>query len=183
MLNYRNLKKIFSQKQYSWKEIEYFDSKWKQRIAVMAELIPIQSKSVLDLGCGKMWLNLFLPEEIEYIPVDYTDRGSGTIICDFNNGEFPTNQVDTAFVSGCLEYIHDYQEFIQFITKQTQYCVLSYCSTNFISSRRRRFKQNWVNDLSEEDIIKLFEAQAFSLHHLISQENSIFLFKKENTPL
>lgn len=158
--------------------MEYFDPAWKQRIELMASLIPVESKSVMDLGCGKMWLKAFLPEAVDYIPVDYTDRGAGTIVCDFNQGEFPPHQADTAFISGCLEYVHDYRAFIRLITQHNQHAILSYCSTNYISSQRRRFKQNWVNDLSEADIIRLFEAQNFSLKKLISQENSIFLFKK-----
>jgi len=64
MLSYRNLKRIFSQKQLSWKEMEYFDPAWKQRIETMAALIPKQSQSVLDLGCGKMWLKDYLLADV-----------------------------------------------------------------------------------------------------------------------
>jgi len=80
-----------------------------------------------------------------------------------------------------LEYIHDYKAFIQNIATHSQSCVLSYCSTKYISSQRRRFKQNWVNDLEEAEVIRLFERQNFTLQQLISQENSIFLFQRNTS--
>ena len=42
----------------SWKDFEYFDIKWKKRIQLMAALIDKET-TILDLGCGKMWLRVF----------------------------------------------------------------------------------------------------------------------------
>lgn len=53
----------------------------------------------------------YLKPTVDYIGVDYIKRDDETIVCDFNNGEFPKVQVDTVFVSDVLEYIGDPQWF------------------------------------------------------------------------
>ena len=78
----------FINKKINWKDIEYFDDKWKLRIDKMSKYIE-RNDSVMDLGCGKMWLKKHLHETNLYIPVDYKNRGEGTIICEFNKNEFP----------------------------------------------------------------------------------------------
>ena len=70
-----------------WKDIEYFEDNWINRTRMMAGFLP-KNVSVMDLGCGKRWLQDIHPIS-EYIPVDYCDRGPGTLLCDFNKKEFP----------------------------------------------------------------------------------------------
>src|SRR5437868_14413818 len=94
-----------------WKEIENFNESWKGRISAMALHIA-KNSTVIDFGSGKEWLKEFLPENTKYIAVDYTDRGTSNYVCDFNQHQFPNVTGDHAFISGCLEYITDYNWFI-----------------------------------------------------------------------
>lgn len=163
----------------SWKSNEYFDPNWKLRIKDMSQYIDSGSV-VIDFGCGEMWLKEFITENELYIPVDYVSRGEGTIICDFNKYEFPKIDANIAFVSGCLEYIHDVNWFIEKISKSNNKCILSYCTTDFFSNTEIRKELAWQNHLSKSDIIILFENNNFFLveENLTKTNNQIFVFKK-----
>ena len=138
-----------------------------------------EGESVLDLGCGKMWLRRFLPKNV-YYPVDYTDRGAGSIVCNFNQRQFPQNSADVAFVSGTLEYIVDTQ-MVRVLYRpklpSLRHLVLLLEDYPDIDSRRKRA---WVNDFSRDDIIRLFSAAGFQLTSESSAipRNRIFYFVK-----
>jgi hypothetical protein len=149
-------------KTISWKNIEYFDPNWKKRIKDMSEFIDSGS-TIIDLGCGEMWLKEFITGNEVYIPVDYKSRGDGTVVCDFNKYEYPRIDADVAFVSGCLEYIKDYEWFIENICINQKKCILSYCTIEDFPQIPQRTEFTWVNHLSEFQIIKLFEKYSFKL--------------------
>jgi len=159
-----------------WKDIEYFDDLWRERIRVMAGFIQAES-SVIDLGCGRMWLRDMLPLG-NYVPVDYRDRGPGTRICDFNLKEFPDESADYAFVSGCLEYIKDPVWFVSKIAEFSDKCVISYCTTDEISDIQTRRSNYWVNDLSRIDLIHMFKKEGMRLidESIHQPSNNIFVF-------
>ena len=73
----------------------------------MAAFIPPGTLSVMDLGCGKMWLKEMLPSGYKYYGIDYTDRGKDSYVFDLNKYAFPAFNCDIIFISGCLEYIYD----------------------------------------------------------------------------
>lgn len=162
-----------------WKDIEYFDDSWVNRIRMMANFLP-NKVSVMDLGCGKMWLKDIHPIT-EYIPVDYCDRGPGTQLCDFNKKEFPGKVADYSFVSGCLEYVVDPKWFISEIARASGACIISYCTTDNNADIKARRQYCWVNDLSRADVIAMFQEVNMSLKHETSylSSSSIFVFSKE----
>lgn len=163
----------------NWREIEYFDETWINRTRLMAGFLP-ENVSVMDLGCGKMWLKDIHPMS-EYIPVDYCDRGPGTLLCDFNKKEFPDKLVDYTFVSGCLEYVEDPKWFIIEVARASSACIISYCTTDNISNVKTRREHCWVNDLSRQNIIELFQGVDMYLKSetLYLSSNNIFVFSKE----
>ena len=145
--------------------IEYFDKSWAERIDAMARYVPLGS-SVMDLGCGPMWLKKSRPDLV-YTGVDYTFRGVGSIVADFNHKQFPSKQCDVAFISGCLEY-ETYPEW--FITQATQIanrCVISYCVIDIHDNVAGRRRAGWVNDLSKADIERLLHAKEFFLSRAV----------------
>jgi hypothetical protein len=150
----------------SWKKIEYFDESWKGRIRAMATLIE-DEKSVLDLGCGKMWLRDMLPEAIRYVGCDYANRG-GNLICDFNRHEFPDVQADVAFVSGCLEYLHNPNWFLAQVRAHCQGLVLSFCTLERMPDMNLRHDLGWTNHYSSLDLQKLVSANGFRLQRTIT---------------
>ena len=162
-----------------WKDIEYFSETWNLRIDLMAKYI-VPNTFVVDFGCGPMWLKQKLPENCKYLGVDYIDRGEGSTKCDLNKKEFPTLSFDFAFVSGCLEYIEDYKWFIENISKHSNRCIISYCTTDFFSNLKERSECSWVNNLSKSDILAIFENYNWVLKDetITETNNSIFFFEK-----
>jgi hypothetical protein len=164
----------------SWKEIEYFDESWKKRIFEMSEFIA-PGQTVMDLGCGKMWLKEYLDANNRYIPVDYKDRGDGCIICDFKRHQFPNIAADIAFISGSLEYIKDYEWFISAACNKSQRVILSYCTTDEFPHISERKLLAWVNHLSMSAVINIFKKNRFMLvkSKLSKSNDSIFVFDKQ----
>ncbi|HTA82477.1 MAG TPA: methyltransferase domain-containing protein [Bacteroidia bacterium] len=161
-----------------WEDIEYFDTAWIHRIKFMSKYIP-KGSSVMDLGCGKMWLRDILKEVI-YIPVDYVDRDATTIVCDFNKHQFPNKSVDVIFVSGCLEYVKDHEWFISEISNHAKKCVISYCTIEAVPNIIIRKRRAWVNSLKKEELIKLFNKNGMDIMEdkMFDKANRVFIFAK-----
>jgi len=177
---FTKIKSLFTKQpaalQKDWKNIEYFDESWKNRLKEMATYIPANT-TVLDLGCGPMWIKEFITHK-KYYPVDYKKRSDDTIICDFNKHEFPDLNVDYTVVSGCLEYVEDYKWFIKQISVHSGACVISYCCTDVIKDINARKGLAWVNHLSKEQLIACFAEYGMSLasENNNIKGNFIFLF-------
>lgn len=170
-------KKIFKSKA-SWKNIEYFNPEWKERIKTMSELLPPGTNSIADLGCGLMWLKEFISKDIKYIGVDYTSRDGETIICDFNKKQFPNLTTDIAFVSGCLEYVNDATWFVKKIAENARGCIISYCVFEEFNDQKFRDQRTWVNSFTEQEIVNLFTMEGFVLKKKLDTKNRIFYFEK-----
>jgi hypothetical protein len=167
-------------KKKDWQDIEYFDDEWRERIAFMATFITPGS-SVMDLGCGKMWLKDYIPADCTYFPVDYCKRSPETIVADFNKKEFPSQHAEILFISGCLEYVRSYEWFISSICRKSDRVILSYCTTNYFPDERERKTRAWKNHLSELKVTELFMENNFQLVHqsITKANNSIFVFDKQ----
>lgn len=173
------LKHHLSQKE--WREIEYFDETWKERLKLMAKYIP-EDVTIMDLGCGLMWLKEFIQCKA-YYPVDYKKRNEETIVCDFNKQEFPNIKSDYIFIAGCMEYVKNATWFVNKISLHSDNCVMSYCCTDQFQDIDERKKLSWVNHLSKKEIINLFKKNGMKLmaEDKYLQHNTIFVFVKKNT--
>lgn len=168
-----NLKKV------TWKKNEYFDEIWKERIELMSKFIPANSE-VIDLGCGRMWLNDLLQLK-KYYPVDYCERGNETIICDFNKYQFPQIKADVAFVSGALEYVVDFDWFIKNMVINTNRCIISYCTYEEFPDTIVRKERGWVNKLTKNELIALFQKYNSQLtkYEFALNKYHIFIFDRQ----
>lgn len=162
-----------------WKDIEYFDEIWKERIMLMSKFISPNS-SVIDLGCGQMWVKDYLPDNCSYLGVDYVKRGDDSLICDFNKLEFPIIKSDFAFVSGCFEYVEESKWFVGKIAENFNSCIVSYCSLEFFPDKEIRRLRTWKNDYTKSEFLNLFFLKGFELiaEDITSTNNLIFYFKK-----
>ena len=174
----QRIKSIFKPpKPTIWQSIEYFDESWKNRIARMVSLLPLITKSIVDLGCGKMWLKEFLHSDITYYGVDYTKREDETIICDLNRQEFPKIYADCYFLSGIVEYINNVNWLCNNLSRYTNVVILSYCSKDSVKYRQPA----WVNHFSRIDLLNKFEETGFKMEKMIENfnGNDIFLLIKK----
>jgi ubiquinone/menaquinone biosynthesis C-methylase UbiE len=149
---------------HTWKDVETFDESWRRRIQIMAGLVTSDARSILDVGCGRMWLREYLPRTCEYRGVDYVSRGDGCLVCDLNRHEFPPESVDVVFISGCLEYVEDYRWFLRTVAgcvrKQV---ILSYCVLDRFDNMPQRRASAWLSDLSEATLLSECEMAGLRL--------------------
>ena len=159
-----------------WIDVEKLENekidlnRWVYRNTEIAELLNDDSKSLLDLGCGNRQLEKMISRDCKYYPVDYCDRGENTIICNFNEYEFPEVDADTVVGSGILEHIIDYKWFIKCMCDHCKKSIIvSYAySEDGIPEKRRHIFQNgyeieWMNSLGIDDLIKNFDLNGFAV--------------------
>lgn len=174
--SYKNKKRINAEK-YQWKKQEFFAETWEKRIEIMAGLIDKDCKSVLDMGCGECKLKKYLHNKVEYYGCDYKKREEGTIICDFNQYQYPRGvKADTIFISGALEYIQDYPWFIKKVCESRSDIILSYCIVENSYDLSHRVKLGWKNHLSVYDILMLMKENKYILVETANYNGNI-IFK------
>lgn len=148
-----------------WADASQLEAAWDVRAQRAADYIPAGA-TVLDLGCGRMALERFLPHECRYIPCDLVARDPRTVVCDFNAGQFPDAQAASADVVnllGVLEYIYDPRAFLKHLRYWKRPVVMSYCATEAIGDRGQRRGLGWVNDLSLHELNNLFAHAGFAV--------------------
>ena len=101
-----------------WEKITKQDLNHTWRGEYFAKFVDNDDKTVMDLGCGYRFIEKFLPEGCEYIPVDYCSRGyDDIVICDFNKKEFPSRKVDVIVCLSVLQWLEHPIWMIQEISK------------------------------------------------------------------
>jgi len=162
----------------SWEDLEYFDESWRKRIEEMARFIA-PGESIIDLGCGKMWLKSLLKDNV-YHGVDYTQRSENTVVANFNRHEYPDILADVAFVSGTLEYVEDYEWFVGQVCSRSKRCIVSYCTLECYPALKTRRRKAWKSHLSRSALVELFTKNGMELDEESAaiSLNPIFVFSK-----
>jgi SAM-dependent methyltransferase len=159
-----------------WLDPNEFMDIWDKRAKRAAEFIP-RGSTVLDLGCGKMAIQGFLPRGCRYIGCDLTARSEDTVVCDFNRGEFPKNDATVATVItmlGLLEYIIDIPRFFANLGElRPRRVIASYHPTDLY---KKKWRDEWLSHLSERELLESFEGARLKLKHKIRLPNSERLY-------
>jgi hypothetical protein len=145
-----------------WSQRESFLPQWSHRAALAAQMIPAYAR-VLDIGCGAMDLERVLPPGCVYQPCDLVARDERTIVCDLNQGEFPTGaQPDVVTLLGVLEYLKEPLAFLRNVRDLNCPLVCSYS----ITDRRPdldRAAQGWINSFDFQALADLMRQAGFHL--------------------
>lgn len=181
----------------TWLENFTYDFEFLLRYEKLLNLLPTNLNkfprvdSILDLGCGMQYLREVMKHDfrfknVQYLGVDLYAHKNDTIICDFNQKEFPKLSKDYRCVvcAGLFEYIVDLEFLIEKICALEPCYVL--CSYNF-----KDFNLNhnpiWVKKLhTQEELFGFFMKRNFKLLSYKSDENKeklttgYFLFFNQN---
>jgi hypothetical protein len=155
---------------------------WDFRNEKIASFIPPNS-SVLDLGCGAQTLRKHIISPSYYQPCDLIKSTDDVILCDFNSAIYPEfrQKFSHVIVSGVLEYIIDYRNFIKFAVQCGDKLIISYNLLIDGSSKAQRMTNNWVNHLSRNQLESYFHElglEIVCLHFYESSEIIYCLSKK-----
>jgi hypothetical protein len=135
-----------------------------ERAQFAAQFIPAGAR-VLELGCGRMALRRYLPNGCAYQGCDLTARAEGTIVCDLNAGEFPTEAAmaaDIIVMLGVLETIADAETFFTHLRFCKRDLVLSYCATD-LTGKCDRAALGYINHFSYFELARLFDRFGFRI--------------------
>lgn len=166
-----------------WGSLESLEAQWEARAARAADRIPCGA-SVLDMGCGAMTLEKYLPAACRYFPCDVVKRDARTIVCDFNKGEIPDaiRDVDRVVLLGVLEYIYDLPKFLAALAAAGKPVVASYCPTDFAEAADRG-ALGWVNHYSTAELQALFSAAGLGVRSLERIDPLQALFVLDHIPV
>lgn len=109
---------------------------WRRRIVLLASWIDACDKSVMDLGAGHMHLARLLRPGVRYIPVDYKKRFEETVVCDFNQHEFPDAHVDVICCAGIIGYMKEPFWFLEQCMAHARKVLISNCGREILAPER-----------------------------------------------
>src|SRR5579859_375360 len=161
-----------------WGNPDALMAAWDGRAKIAADFIP-RGARVLDLGCGAMALERFLPSDCAYQPCDLAARDERTLICDFNAGEFPDAPCDIAVALGVLEYLADVPAFLRKLRALGKPVVLSSSLAGEGPADRRAL--GWMNDYTRAELGALLKAAGFNRAAARGIENGQVLMRLDPT--
>lgn len=158
--------RLFMPGNITWKDLEH-TTIWgenSERVRVIADWIPADTRIVADYGAGKLTLKKHLNPNTEYCPIDYIARSDYTVLCDFNDGVFPKIIADVSVCTATLVFIATVKELLYHICEHTRnIIILSYVTVEVFSNADGRRASGYVNDLSDTQIIYALRAGGFRL--------------------
>jgi tetratricopeptide (TPR) repeat protein len=159
-----------------WSNAANLDLAWNERARLAADFIPAGA-TVLDLGCGRMALEGYLPPGCRYTPCDIVRRDERTLLCDFNQQPVPHPPGATHITTlGVLEYIHDWRNFLRQLRAFGLPVVLSYCPTDFTSHLDRK-ALGWINHISLQELCAGFAEAGFHLQSSMRPDGNQVLLR------
>lgn len=159
-----------------WSDPANLEAAWNDRARQAASFIPAGA-TVLDLGCGAMALEGFLPLGSSYLPCDVVQRDSRTLLCDFNEQPIEKPAAATHVTClGVLEYMHEPQAFLRQLRSFQIPIVLSYCPTDFTAHLDRR-ALGWVNHFSLRELCAELNTQGFHIQSSMRPDTNQVLLR------
>jgi hypothetical protein len=148
-----------------WRDLSNFSPLWDGRAEAAGSWIPPGSV-VLDLGCGRMSLERYLPAGATYYPSDLYPRDQRTLLCNLNLDalpELPGIQVICAL--GVAEYLDDVPRFYREVRDRNVRFITSYHP----HKARHVFDRpslGWVNSLTFPEWIATIQDARFEITDL-----------------
>jgi Flp pilus assembly protein TadD len=159
-----------------WSNAANLDPAWNERARLAADFIPAGA-TVLDLGCGRMALEGYLPPGCKYAPCDIVRRDERTLLCDFNEQPVPHPPGATHITTlGVIEYVHNWRNFLRQLRAFGLPVVLSYCPTDFTAHLDRN-SLGWVNHLSLQELCAGFAEAGFHLQSSMRPDGNQVLMR------
>ena len=120
-------------------------------------------RAVIDLGCGLMTLEEYLPAGTAYIPVDVVRRDERTIVIDLNRQPLPDLHAPAIVGLGLLEYIFDVPALLARIARLHRTVILSYNGLAELPDMAIRTGHAWVTHFTTDELEAMFAAAGLTV--------------------
>ena len=167
-----------------WSNPDSLLGEWDSRAQVAAQYIPAGA-TVLDIGCGKMALEKFLPHGCRYLPADLVARDERTTICDLNAGQFPQQQAaaaDAITLLGVIEYCTDIASVLRWLRGLQRPVIITYHPADVTASLDRT-ALGWINHYPMPEWQRLLEDAGFAIANVERLSNVQYLFQLSPEPV
>jgi O-antigen/teichoic acid export membrane protein len=166
---------------HRWSVSGGWSNAWEERARMAASLIA-PGATVLDLGCGEMVLERFLPPNCVYIPSDCVARDARTIVSDYNEAVPAIDTgVDTICVLGVLEYLYKLPDFMRAITSSRKALIVSYCPSD-LTENLDRAGRGWVNNFTSAVLEQMFKDNGYLIANSFRVDAHQLLYELQPTP-
>jgi len=157
-------------------------SGWTPRAVEAARMLE-HCRSVVDLGCGGMFLEKYLPVTTNYIPVDVLPRDARTVVVDLNRERLPELKADAIVGLGLLEYLFDVPELIRTCAMRYGTAVFSYNPTDAPAALSNRLEHAWVNSFSRPELETIFTTNGYDIAdvRLVDDRQVIWRLRSRST--
>lgn len=149
-----------------WADTQAMKGLWTNRAERVGRAIPAGAR-VLDLGCGAMEVEGFLPPGCVYLPSDVVKRDGRTRLCDYARGQFPApgalgGAPDRVTVLGVIEYMPRPAAFLRALRQYDARVLISYALLDQAPLLNREDK-DWVNHLTRREFREMAAAAGFTV--------------------
>ena len=104
----------------------YENPMWDLRARHISFLLD-QPTKVLDLGCGNMLIEKYLPDNTVYVPCDIKSRNEHCLVCDFEHDELPSvNDVSHIVSLGVINYLKEPDFFLRQLARYKAELLLTF---------------------------------------------------------
>lgn len=168
----------FTTDKMRWSDPNSLHSEWSYRSERAATFIAPGS-TLLDVGCGKMMIEGFLPERCTYIPHDVVRRDDRTRVHDLNANDRPAFEGATHISAlGVLEYMNEPEAFWAWLAEAKARVIFSYVTWNHGFPTDSRRAMGWFNDFTRDEIVAMAQRAGFKLisEEQIPPDNTLFVF-------
>lgn len=170
-----------------WGRNDSFKPSWNERTKLLAGLIPEDTNTILEFGCGVGYLRACIPDTIEYTGSDMVKRDDDTVVMDLNvtpYKDYHDAHYDVVLMSGVIEYINQKKVpvFVDYINEICDTVIVSY--SDLAHDKRQSKIEGWRNWYRQDQMQKIFTDRGFVLENTLRWKNqSLYKFKKVKTTL
>ena len=170
-----------------WANINNFPDAWNERVDVMGRVLNEYFNTnitLLDVGCGRMYLKSVLSQNTSYTGLDVVERGGGAIVADLNDfSEWEKlGEYDVIFCSGSLEYLNDLEGFFRGVSGQCKYLFFSFSILGEQSMLERR-RMGWRSHYSRDEVKVLLRESGYEIEEVRDFKSQILVLCKSGEGL
>ncbi len=178
-----NLRLARASESARWIQSYNHSEDWSSRSIALAGLIE-PGERVFEFGAGRSAVPGALPTGCRYTASDLAPLASNIMFYDLNALTLlPIVNHDVALLSGVIEYVHDLERATLFLANNFSSVLCSYaiCGDGLPEEIEHRRYSGWFTDLTEAELITLFEAAGFTLSNSDSWgSQKLFRFDKRS---